>query len=703
MLRSVFPWSGAVLLLALAAPAQTPQPADGTIPKFSATSNLVIVDVTVKDKSGKPIENLKRGDFTVTEDGKPQAISVFEFQKLTDMPEPPPLLSLSDQMKLPEAPKTTITAESPGQVQYHDKRLLVFFLDFSSMGIPEQLRAQEAAMDYLNTKITKDDIVAILLYASRINVLTDFTSDRDQLTGIIKGLPIGEMSEMADLADDGSDDNEDSGAAFVADETEFNIFNTDRKLQAIEQASRMLAALPEKKSMIYFAGGVSKTGVDNQAQLEASVNAAVKANVAIFPIDTRGLMADPPGGGAGKGASRGSGAFTGSAYNSQRTRINNSQETLVTLAADTGGKAFLDSNDITAGITQAQQDLKSYYVLGYYSSNSAEDGKFRKIGVKLNGKLDAKLEHRPGYWAGKVWHRMSGQDKEKQLTEAIGAGEPLTEIPIALQVDYFRVGPTSYFVPVSIKVPGSAVELAAKGGGAFTNFDFLGQIQDEQHAVAGNVRDNIKIKLDQTKSATAGRKGFQYDAGFTLAPGRYRMKFLVRENVSGKMGTFETRFTIPDLSADTSGLKLSSIIWSSQREPIKAAVGTAEHFSKKEVAANPMVVGDEKLVPNITRVFRRNQNLYVNFDVYDARPDPENLKSRRVRVSMSLFDTKGVKEFEIEPLQATQLAGTRPEAVPVQFAVPLKGLAPGRYVCQINAVDEVGRKFAFPRYPLVIR
>jgi hypothetical protein len=115
------------------------------------------------------------------------------------------------------------------------------------------------------------------------------------------------------------------------------------------------------------------------------------------------------------------------------------------------------------------------------------------------------------------------------------------------------------------------------------------------------------------------------------------------------------------------------------------------------------VVGDEKVVPNITRVFRRNQNLYVNFDVYDARPDPDHTDARRVKVSMSLFDPKGAKEFEVGPLEATQLASTRPEAVPVQFQIPLKDLAPGRYTCQINAVDEVGRKFAFPRTPLVIR
>ena len=670
--------------------------------KFTSNTNLVVVDVTVKDKSGKPIEGLKAGDFSILEDGKAQKIAVFEFQKLTTELQPPPAVTLSDQIALPKAPVTTITAESPGQIQYHNKRLLVFFFDFSSMGIPEQLRAQEAAQEYLDKRITKDDMVAVLLYTSALQVKTDFTNDRDVLADIVKGLPIGEMSEMADLADTGDENGEDTGAAFVADETEFNIFNTDQKLAAIEKASRMLAALPEKKALLYFAGGLSKTGVDNQAQLEASINAAVKANVAIYPIDTRGLMADPPGGGASKGASRGAGIFNGSVYNAQRSKINDSQETLSTLAADTGGKAFLDSNDLGLGIQQAQDELRSYYIIGYYTSNGAEDGRFRKISVKLNNGQTAKLEHRPGYWAAKVWGKLTAQDKEQQLKEALSAGDPITDLPLALQVDYFRVGATSYFVPVWVKIPGSVVALAAKGGAASTQLDFVGQIQDETRTVVGNVRDYIRVKLDQDAAAKAGRKSFQYDAGFTLEPGKYRMKFLVRENVTGKMGTFETRFTIPDLSADTSGLKLSTIVWSSQREPIKSMVGVAEKISKKEAAANPLIVGDEKVVPNITRVFRRRQNLSVSFDVYDARPDPANPKARRVKVSMSLFNQKGAKAFEIGPLEATEIAGTRPEAVPVKFQVPLKDLAPGRYICQINVVDEVGRKFAFPRAPLVV-
>ena len=692
-------------LMLLPAAAQQPQPAAPSGPTvFKSNSNLVIVDVTAKDKSGNAIQGLKADDFTVLEDGKPQKISVFEFQKITSAPEPPKEVTLDDQFSLPEAPKTTITSATPGQIQYHDKRLMVFFFDFSSMQIPDQLRAQDGALDYLKSKITKDDVVAVLFYASTIQVLSDFTSDRDVLTRVIKQLPIGEASELAALADTGDDTGEDTQAAFVADETEFNIFSTDKKLAAIEQAAKMLSGFPEKKALVYFSGGVTRNGLDNEAQLQATINAAAKSNLAIYAIDTRGLTADPPGGGASKGGSRGAGIFNGSNLNAQRKSQLDSQDTLYTLAAETGGKSYFDSNDIALGIAKTQEAMSSYYLLGYYSSNNAQDGKFRKITVKVNNpKLVAKLEHREGYYADKVWGKLNSQDKEQQLKEALSAGDPATDLPLALQIDYFRVSPTAYFVPVSIRIPGSVVALAAKGGASITQFDFAGQIQDERRAVVGNVRDNIPVKLDQSKANAANRKSFQYDAGFTLEPGKYRMKFVVRENITGKMGTFESRFTVPDLSADTSGLKMSTVIWSTQREPVQAAVGGAEHFTRKAVRANPLIVGDQKVIPNITRIFRRSQNLYVNFDVYDAQPDPADTKARRVKVSMSLFNKKAVKTFEVGPIEAKQLAATRPEAVPVQVEIPLKDVTRGEYVCQINVVDEVGRKFAFTRAPIIVQ
>src|SRR4029077_13686378 len=102
-------------------------------------------------------------------------------------------------------------------------------------------------------------------------------------------------------------------------------------------------------------------------------------------------------------------------------------------------------------------------------------------------------------------------------------------------------------------------------------------------------------------------------------------------------------------------------------------------FQRRTIQANPLIVAGQKVVPNITHVFRRSQNLYVNFDVYDALPDPANTANRRVKVSMGFFNKNGLKTFEVGPLDATRLAPTRPEAVPVQFQIPLKDVARGEY------------------------
>jgi hypothetical protein len=227
---------------------------------------------------------------------------------------------------------------------------------------------------------------------------------------------------------------------------------------------------------------------------------------------------------------------------------------------------------------------------------------------------------------------------------------------------------------------------------------------DERKQVMGMVRDYIHIKLPTTEAEKVASRNFHYDAGFTLSPGRYRMRFLVREGQSGKMGTFDTKFVIPDLAADSMTLKTSSVVWSSQRESLKAAVGQAEQVTKKNAAANPLITGDEKVVPNVGdyKVFRRGQNMYIDFDVYDAAPNPKDANARDVKVEMSLFNQKGDKTFEVGPVTATQLTSARPDAVPVRIQVPLKNVAPGRYECQLNVIDTIGRKFAFPRASMVI-
>jgi VWFA-related protein len=661
--------------------------------RFEAAADLVIVDVTVRDRQGNPIEGLKKEDFTVLEDGKPQTVSVFEYQRLTLDPIPP--------TPKPQSPRPAPTTEPPTpRTRYPGKRLLVLFFDFSGMPPPDQIRAQQAALQFLDEKMTVSDVVSILTYSTTLRVAQEFTDDRQKLAEVIRAFPIGEAADLAaDAETSEEEEGEETGAAFLADQTEFNIFNTDRKLSALESAVRRLASLPERKALVYFSSGVGKTGVENQSQLRSTINAAVRANVAFYPIDARGLMAQAPGGDASQAAPRGTSIFSGRAQQRQRDRFQDQQETLYSLAADTGGKALLDSNDLALGIVQVQQDVRSYYILGYYSTNPAQDGRFRRIRVTLASQLQAKLDYRSGYFAAKQFGQFTSQDKERQLEEALALGDPITDLPLALEVNYFRLARDQYFVPVAVKIPGSEISLARRGGHEETEFDFIGQVRDSKGKIAGVVRDGIKVKLDRANASQLGRRHLQYDTGFTLAPGQYRLKFLTRENRTGKMGTFELKFEVPDLAAEDKALRLSSVVWANQREPLAAAVGAADN-NRKLLAWHPLIQDRQKLVPSITRVFRRDQTLYVYFEAYDPGLAPDH-QGPALAATLSFFRDR-TKAFETTPVQVSQALPRRPSAVPFQFQLPLAQLAPGTYTCQVNVVDEQGRKFAFPRARLVL-
>ncbi|HEY1494054.1 MAG TPA: VWA domain-containing protein [Candidatus Solibacter sp.] len=656
------------------------------ITTFKTTTKLVVVDVFVRAKSGKTIDTLKKEDFTVLENGKAQEIAIFEFQRISDEKAEPAAIEARPAVS---ARANVINVQSAGRVQYKDKRLLVLFFDFSSMQPQEQIRAQQSALKFLGEQMTASDMVAIMTLGATVQVAQDFTADRDRLTQVIKSFHIGDSSELAIEADTGdANSGEYTGAAFVADETEFNIFNTDRKLAGLETAVRMLAPLPEKKALVYFSAGIPKTGVENHSQLESTVNAAIRANVSFYPIDARGLVALAPGGDASKAIPRGSQVFTGQAITGQKTKFNDAQETLFTLADDTGGKALLDSNDLTLGIQQAHSDLGSYYVLGYYDSNPVADGKFRRVQVNVSKQYAAQLDYRNGYFAGKEFSKSTSSDKERQLQEALVLGDPVTDLPIALEINYFRLVGDHYFVPVAVKIAGA---------GDTRELDFVGQVTDAKGGIKGSVRDTIKVKV-RDGAAQLASKNIQYDTGFTLSPGKYRLKFLARENQGGKMGTFETDFIVPNLNADSKGLRVSSVVWSGQRQAIAEAIGAGAN--QKLLVNHPLVQDGQKLIPSITRALSTKQNLFVYFEVYDPAQQ-SGAKTARV-VAEVTFYRQGRKAFESAPVQLSALSPNRAGTMPVQFQVPLASLKPGRYTCQVSVIDENARKFEFLRAPLVV-
>ena len=428
----------------------------------------------------------------------------------------------------------------------------------------------------------------------------------------------------------------------------------------------------------------------------ATTNAAIRANVSLYPIDARGLVAQAPLGDATRPSPGGLGMFTGQLAQGIVTNFQRSQDTLYALAKDTGGKALLDFNDLSRGIVDAANAQTSYYILGYYSNHVAADGKFRRVRVSLAGGLSAGLSYRQGYFGDKEFAKFTAADKERQLEEALMLENPVTDITIAMEVNYFQLNRAEYFVPVAIKIPGSELALARRGGASRTLIDFIGEVKDDFGNTIQNLRDKLDIKLSDETASQLAKRPIEYETGFTLLPGKYVVKYLIRDAETGGMGTYQTSFTVPNLMREEKRVPISSVVLSSQRVPLGDAIYSVQQKVAAE-AANPLVYEGQKLVPSVTRVFSKSRELYVFLQAYER-----GATTTQPLVAFVSFYRGGVKAFETPPLAVTEGLDARSKAVPLRFSVPLDRLAPGQYECQVTVLDPTGQKAAFWQAPIML-
>jgi VWFA-related protein len=672
---------------------------------LSMKVQLVVESVVVKDKQGKAILGLTAKDFALTEDGAPQTIKICEHQDLASKAEPLPVSKAGEEdiHIYKKLARSQIAPESAEKERYKDRRLLALYFDMSAMRPADQMRAIGAAEQFIRTQMTTVDLVSIMRYNSAsVDILQDFTSDRNKLLSILQTMVVGEGQESAEDVDDAS--SADTGAAFGQDDSEFNIFNTDRQLSALETAAKMLGQVAEKKSLIYFAGGLRLNGVDNQAQLHATVDAAIKAGVSFWPIDARGLVAQAPLGDATQGSQGNAGVYTGAAANAVRTSFQYSQDTLYALAGDTGGKALFDSNDLDHGIVLAQEAISDYYVIGYYTTNANRDGKFRHVRISLTGDAEAKLEYRQGYYADKEFAKFTAVDKERQLEDALMLDDPITELSIAMEIDHFQLNRAEYFVPIVVKIPGRELALAKRGGAEHTLIDFVGEIKDMVGGITvTNVRDHANIKLSDATAAELAHRPIEYDAGFTLLPGKYMIKFLARDDETGRIGTFQTTFVIPNLNKEETRVPISSVVLSSQRVEQKQAIFDAAKAKdrEKEDAVNPLVEDGKKLIPSVTRVFSANRELYVYLQAYRQNAAGTAAPTQPMVAYVSLY-SGGIEVFESAAIAVAPNAASRLGVTTLSFDVGLSQLAAGQYDCQVTVIDSATQKANFWRAPIVI-
>jgi VWFA-related protein len=668
-------------------------------PVLKVSTEIVLVNVVARDKHGNVIKDLKKEDFTLLEDGKKQDVASFDFEKV-------------DEMVMAGAQENTVTGTAEKQAEKggllntktqkslnaRDRRLMLLFFDFSAMEPDDIDRAVNAGKKYVQSNMQPADMVALMSLSTNLHLDLDFTDDKDKILATLASYNNSEGQGFENGSTGSSEGAAETSGSYTADDTDYNTFSADRKLLALESVMQAMGKIPQKKSLIYFSNGISQSGVDNQTALREATSAAVRANVSIYPVDVRGLAAFPPGGQAQSASLHGQSAYTGASVLNDLNGNDASQETLYTLAADTGGKAFMDTNDLSGVFSVVQRDTSAYYLLGYTSSNHLKDGRYRRLKVQVN-RPDVKLEYRAGYYADRDYQHMRSTDREEQLEDELAAELSQTDVAVYAGAAYFRQDDAHYYLSVSLVIPGSQIPFVQAKDKDNATIDIIGVVLEGGKLPVGRLRDTVKLAVDSSQQVR--RKNVQYNTGFILAPGNYHLKFVVRENSTGRMGSFETDVRIPDLRK--APMRMSTVVLSSQRVPATA----------KKTKFQPLISENTELVPSVTHVFQQDQQLYLQYEVYDSAKakaaeggaSAQNKGDHgNVRVLTSIEFLQGdVKVYETKPVLAQEITAPERKAVVFQVEIPLESLKPGFYTCQINVIDDVAGNYAFPRWPILIR
>jgi len=672
-------------------------------PVFRLNTQLVSVDVIVRDDKGNVVRGLTEQDFEVTEDGKPQEIRSFSFQQIKDQPantvETVEMLAgakekLAEEMRAaPSAGTATTTApaeEAPKPMSSESlagRRLIVLLFDIASMQPEDVQRAVDSASKFVDKQMTAADMVAVATISTQLDVMSDFSSDKTKVSGALTKLGYKDGTATppptADtVATDEALNQDDTSSQ---DTSDMDMFNNDVRLRALKALAESMATIEQTKSIMYFSAGLQRSGEDNQVELRSAINAAIRAHVKIYPVDARGLQAVVPGGDASRQSGRGSSLFSGANVTQQYAQMNASQDTLGSLASDTGGRAFLDSNDFMPAFEKVQRDMSAYYLIGYATVNNARDGRYRTIKVRVKNPQykNVKIEARSGYYADRDFQHTVKADRETQLQDQLFSAVSATDIPVLVSAGFFRLAADRYFVPINVAVPGSAIPVPAEKDKDKMVLDFMGQVRDERNFPVGQLRQTIQLPAGST--GTVASKQILYQSPVFLPPGHYRVKVVVRENVSGLMGSFEAPIVVPELK--TAPLKVSSVLLSTQQAPAK------------DSKDNPLIKNGEQLIPNLTHIVGKDQKLLFYYEVYDpAAAD----NAPDVRSSLAFYKGR-VKVFETPVISRAQIDDPARRAAVFQLEVPPGSLPPGLYTCQVNIIDSVAGKFAFPRLMFLLR
>jgi len=692
---------------AVAQPQDTTAPAPPTI---KTETRLVLVDTVVTDKKGQYIHDLTAKDFKVLEDNKEQTISSFSFEA------------------------------DPASPTNSQKRYLVLFFDNSAMGFPEQAQAREAAAKFIDANTGPNRLTAIVNFGGSLQIAQNFTADADRLKKVVSGVKFSNVSSNGETASLG-------GAGLSRAEADFGMRDS---IMALRSLAKNLAGVPGRKILVLLTGGFPVTP-DIMPEVTATIDACNKANVAIYPIDVRGLvavsprgaLAQPsifqnaffqrgPGGGGVVGGGRGGtpggttggtagtpggggrvGGTTGGGLSGAGVRgpagsmspygINpnrgglivppfpksatTNQEIMYTLASGTGGFVIANTNDLVGGLEKIGKEQDEYYILGYAPPESSEDS-CHVIKVKVE-RSGTVVRARSGYCNSKSHDMLAGNSTEKELENRAAAAGP-GNVAASMQLPFFYTAPNTARVNVAMEIPSDAIKFEKIKGKFHSAVNVLGIAYKPDGGVAARFSDSLKLDFENKKELeTFQENPVHYENQFDVASGQYNFK-LVFSSGDKNFGKLEMPLVVDPY--DSKQFSMSGVALAREvRRMADMNMGVEAALLDDRT---PLVTAKGlQVIPSGTNRLKAGTPIVVYLEMYEPlllNPTPP--PALTVAIQLRVLDRKtGEAKFDSGLGSVADMVKPGNPVIPVGLQVPPGTLVAGSYRLELSGQDSFGR------------
>lgn len=672
--------AGATLVAGQGQPPQEPSPG----PTFKAQVEYVEVDAVVTDQQGQFVRNLKKEDFQVFEDGKPQSISNFT---VVDIP--------VERYERPLFSARPIEPDTRSNERPFDGRVYVLILDDLHVDPLRTQRVRQSAREFIERFLGANDLMAVIFTGGRGADAQEFTSNKRLLLNAVDKFMGRKLPSITASRNEQFFRQVDIDPTMRVDDPNDRerANNAQYTLSSLRQVAQWFGGVHgRRKTMLFFSEGIDYDLTDIIRAMDAppssasslimdirdTLNQTARSNVSIYAVDPRGLAS-----GLDDAASIGSfadqtDAGSGIGMRSLTNEIRMSQDSLRSLAEQSGGFAAVNRNDTAAVFDRIVRDNSSYYVMAYYPPSNKKDGKFHKIEVKVN-RPGLTVRSRRGYATEKAGKKDDKPAKPGQMPaemfEALNSPLQMSGIVMRAFAAPFKGQQPNASVVVGVELSGRDLSLApnSKVELSMLAVDNKGKIFGARNdALTMNLRPETKTRVEQTGVRILNR--------VDLPPGRYQLRVAARDSERTALGSIIYDLEVPDFYKEQiamSGVTLTSLAAGSMM------TARPDEQLKAVLPAPPIAM----------RTFANNDELAVFAEVYDN----SGKAPHKVDIVTSVLTDEGKPVFKTEDERdSAELQGAK-GGFGYTARVPLSELQPGLYVLNVEARSRLGNNTSITR------